>query len=381
MKTRSTVKRVGSTPLDSDTAPGPGALNYRKAAKPTGDLHVVWGPMPVRRVQLLVATVVAFLALIVAAAGADYGELTCTPNWCRWRRAHLVSAQPRMVPRALVREVRSVTGPGKDQLRLWLHYGSSRLSLGVTDTDQGLRFVTAANRDLRTGKSFAIRRRGRWPIAIAGLAALLAALVFIGRLLRRAGYVEIRGDRHRLDVTHRVLGIPFGRREIRTPNIADTGIEWSTHTHFFQGRHAPPESVARLFVELEGGARIALTQRSFHGYGCHVKAERALRQALELRPRSSSARVAFVEELRAHAPYVGPNANSAMHRFGIAWLGMCCGAIGGLVIFGTLGLVLGLVSLDDQVGDVPSLGAILIGAISGIALALRWSRPETTFVE
>lgn len=273
---------------------------------------------------------------------------------------------------ASVTIVRRGKGKGTPYGKLVLGIGARKLSLMEVDPDEAhdvLRRLQAAR---SAGTEFSAELRGSlWMLAFSvGILAMSVSLFWVG--VRRMGRLRLTlpGD-GTLRVERLVLGVPLGARTHSLYGVREVGVEFGTESDMWNRRGEEPRKTGRLLLHGGNGA-VPLTPEYWPGYTLHLAAAAELRQALGLGPGRLEADLATARASRESPPFV----HSVGGRLGLAWAGLCCGALAGLALFGVAGLALGLLSASDGIEPWMVVVGCGGGAIGGVAFAFWVTRPR-----
>ena len=363
---------------------------YRQRAQPEdARCSVEHGPFPPRWSSLLIALACTLLGLVLSLVGFESGIVRCDAgsDRCEYSRTTLLKSRPRPFSYSQLQRARAVRVESKKSAngRVELDLSDRVLQLGPTSESESIRVAAVINEHLgKRSIGFEVRQRSTLWLAAAGLALLGVAAGFARGALRRSGRVRFDVAVGALRWSHRVgpLGVGSGSLAFAPGSVRDVVVTWSQERHFFQHRHAAPEIHGRLVLVMNDGSREALGTKSFRGHAVHLRGADALREALDLPPRSEDSEQ---EQLRLAAevrPAELPNHwTGAAGRGGATWIGACCGALGGMLVLSVGKLATGLSSLDDSISDVDLLIGAGGGALAGVWLARRLTRGRETSLE
>ena len=333
---------------------------------------VVHGPFPLRWGRLGAAMVAAVLGLLITAIASLTRVMTCdrAADRCVITTHGLIGRRP---IKLRLSELSHVTfevrkqHKGSDKGYPILQLGDRRRTLRPTSPAKAERFAAEVNRALETKQErFEVRIVGeRWWFFFA--AALWLITVALGTsAMSGAGRVVLELDRERRRVVarHKLFGVKVREELAPLDRVGDVQLEWRRFESFWDHKHHPGVTEARLVLVGADGERRPITERFRRGYTLHLEAERALRELLELEDRDPE----LQESLEKTALAFHPPPSMTSWPAG-AWLGMCCGALAGITLLGIAGLVLGAWRLEDDLqswmvavgGGGGAVGGALLG--------------------
>jgi len=211
----------------------------------------------------------------------------------------------------------------------------------------------------------------RWLLLVTAVTGLMM-LSFLWTAVRRMGALKLTlGHDRSLRVERRIFGLPFSARALSLHGTTDVTLEWSDEPDFWKRRHEVPRRVGRI-VLVKNDGRVPISEVYWPGKTLHFRAAAALRRALGFTPGPLESELHALESSRI----VPAMAQTASGRFGLYWAAVCCGSLGGLAIFGVVGLSLGLLKMSDGLEPWMLLAGSGGGVGTGVALVYYLTRPR-----
>ena len=360
---------------------------YRRRARPEEPTEVVpWGPFPARRGPLFAVVPCLFLGVLLTMLGFDKGVLRCerAHNFCGYQRTTFINRRVHPFPLDQLRGARVIEVKSGKSTRsvVQLDLGARKWRMVPTTAAETQRVAAKINDFVKSdAPTFEVRQHNPIWFGLVGIGFLLAGTVLIWSGLRGAGRIRLEVTSDRIRWTRRVFGLRLSKGELRMDAfrdaVRDVVVEWSKRSHFFQHRHELPETFARLRVIDKDGTSRPIVERSFRGHKVHLRAAAELRRVLELPPRPADAQREQDHLAAAARPPETPSSFSGKGgRFAAAWLGMCLGALGGMMLLALFKLIFQSASTSDQITDWDALIGGGGGALTGIIIALRLTRPK-----
>jgi len=338
---------------------------------------MIHGPFPVRVWRLLGGlgcVGVGLFAILLATPQV----LACGPSGadCRLERPNTQPyrfSRSAMVPVHVV-EVRGNKGGKYGVPVLTLPAGEFRLR--QVSPMKAEEFAHTVNEALARGDAFeASLYESWWAIGFLGVIFAMGVGLVV-TALRGIGRYHLRLDvmRRELSVERKILGFSRTLCLVSTSDVVDVEVDWARDRDFFHARGQVGDTVGRLVLATAHGDRRPVTDGRFRGYTLHLRAAEELRALLHCPARGHDAVLRHDADARLFHP--PPPALGGGNRFFAAWLGLCCGSLAGMALYGVVGLALGIFNMRDSVdGFAVSLGAGG-GALGGVALAMYLTRPR-----
>ncbi len=360
---------------------------YRHRARPEEPtVTVLWGPFPVRWGPLVAVVPCLFLGILLTMMGFDKGVLRCerAHNFCGYQRTTFINRRVRPFPLDQLRGARVIEVKSGKRTRsaVQLDLGERKWRMVPTTAAETQRVAAKINEFVKSdAPTLEVHQHNPIWFGLVGIGFLLAGMALLWSGLRGAGRIRLEVASDRIRWTRRILRLRASSGEFRLDAfrdaIRDVVVEWSKRSHFFQHRHEIPETFARLRVINKDGSSRPLVERSFRGHEVHLRAAAELRRVLELPPRREDAQREQDHLAAAARPPETPGSFSGRGgRFAAAWLGMCVGSLGGMAVLGMFKLISQTASASDQITDLDALIGGGGGALTGILLALRLTRPK-----
>lgn len=340
----------------------------------------VYGPFPVRWAPIIAACVCVLLGGISSLVGWDRGVLRCdrAQDRCTYFRTTLVNTRPRSFALSDLKgvEVKQVQSNRSTLGQVELDLGTRRMAFSRTSVAAAEATASQLREALRQdAPNFEVWQHGQRLLGVFGLVCLGFAglLFFMGG--RESGRIHFTIRDSRITWKRTLFGVPLSRGELDAHGARDVHVEWSKRSHFFQHRHALPETFGRLRIVFADGTSRPIVPSAFRGHEMHLQAAAALRTSLDLAPRSESSEREQAHLADAARPPEVPKAWSGPGgRFAAAWTGMCVGSLGGLLLLAVFKIGVGLARIDDSFTDWDALIGGGGGAVIGALLMLRWTR-------
>lgn len=335
---------------------------------PFGD-STTYGPFPMRFGRLFAAFAALFVAVLSAALALETQYLECDfrdGGACSLESVASLRSSARFASTEL-RGVRMESvwrgkGKGTEYGIVVLNVAAREYRLIDTDPERAREIVRNVEiaRERRTTLRETIAGR-RWLLLVTAVTGLMT-LSFLRTAVRRMGALKLTlGHDRSLRVERRIFGLPLGARMLSLHGTTDVGLEWSDERDFWMRSHEVPRRVGRI-VLVQGDGRVPVSEDYWPGKTLHYRAAAALRRALGFAPGEVERELHALEASRI----VPAMAQTAAGRFGLYWAAVCCGSLGGLAIFGVVGLAFGLLRMSD--GLEPWM--LLTGSGGGIGVAV-----------
>lgn len=348
---------------------------------------VIWGPFPLRRARLAGGVAILPLAGLLFLIGLQHHILTCARSGplsgqCEWQTG-LRESSVRRFPLAALRSVRVAYSQTQNKNHV-THWG--QLALNIDGRERMLLRQPAAEADQAAASLQAFLRDPAQPTLRLETARSLpmlglgAAFALVGGGLLYSVWYGRRRFRFTWEVTTQQLtmqlqwppGIDVGPAVTWSlPSPVDVEISWGEVKDAFSSSRSPGPRGGRLQVRLAGGELTSLLAAPMAGYGVHLRAAEQLRRLIRCPERSAAAAARTEAAYAAERPQLGPGWTGSGGRVAATWLGACCGALLGIAVSGTLGLVLGVLKTSDSADGPWFFGGMLGGIAAGVALAWR----------
>lgn len=332
---------------------------------------VAYGPFPVRKGRLLGSFAALLVAVIAATIALQEEQLTCTADARCVLGSTLVPSSPSLpsspLRRVSVAIVSGSKGAKHGVVVLAFDDGREVRLLQVTpaeaeDAAREIRSGIEAKRPIdvtvhgpRIALVFTLGAAAMW------LTMLYSALKGLGRMR-----LELVQDGAGLRVRRRVLGIPLGARELSLEGVTDVRVETGTLGEMWLTRGQAPSPAARLVAVDRSGESRPITDRVFPGQAVHLRAASDLRALLGFERQPGG-----VEDQLVSLPKIITPLST---RIAFAWIGVTVGSLLCVAAFGLLGLAFGLLRANDTMEGAVLGGGGIVGAASGIFLALYLTR-------
>jgi hypothetical protein len=339
--------------------------------------RIVYGPFPVRPGRLVGAFATLVVAVAFAGIALETQHLACDfggGGACVLTSVASLRADARFASRDLRRVRMESDWRGKRNKTEYgivvLTVADRELRLKGIDPDAARAIVRTVQAGITRGEAFRVTAAGeRWLLLLSAAFGLVAlSMAWTG--VRRMGSftLTLRPDRT-LSVTRRVLGVPIWSHELSLAGVVDVAIAWTEERDFWRHRWMVPRRLGRIaFVGRDN--QQPMTSWYWPGQTLHFRAAAALRRALGLAPGPLEDELAALEASRERPLW----ARHARARVGLAWAGMCTGAIAGLAVLLAAGVATG--RMRFSAGIEPWMVAVGCGggAIAGAALVFYLAR-------
>ena len=357
---------------------GFGPLTYRA---PTPDAersdHVVHGPFPLRLGHFAGGLAILCVGVLLLVVALDDASLVCRGDSCTYRRSRLLNPRPFSFEKSKLGGVEVVIEKGSKNSEYGipqLTIGGRTLRLKKVSVEEAKRFAGALESALERGDGeIALVLEGSRVVAIVAAAMLLFGLAMFLSSLRGLGRIRLELRSGVLHATRTLLGISLERWEADTHGVHDVEVAWSRDRTFLHRRHHPGDTAGAVVLRLQDGTARPVA-RAFRGFHLHRRAEVALRELLALPPRSAQRSAELQAEAEKFEPPPplggGWGANIAM-----VWIGVSCGSLIGLGLFGIVALSFGWARADDAISGwmmgVGAGGGAVLGVVVTILLVRR----------
>jgi hypothetical protein len=334
---------------------------YRQAPSfAEGDVR--YGPFPLDLWKLGLAPLLWFLAYVAGGMADVRLQIDCDPSSCvvdsaSWRRPK------RAAERVQIREVELQGGykdrSGREHARaVLLLTDGRRLSLDRIPVAEAQEQVQQL-KELREGKRQRFRHDSgdlRW-LFLAALALYLAGVLLVADALQRWRPFALRVSRGEVQVRE------FGRwgprlpaRSLPVAEVSDVAVRW--HQVRAPAPKTPAIWGATLDLVYRGGRSAPLTTLPRSGLMAHYDAAVALKSMLGLSPWPPL-------DLCPPEAMETQSLNKLSMLLPMIWMGLCCGSLAGMALYGLV-----RISLDPQALDQNVDGGAMIGAgLGAVGLA------------
>lgn len=334
---------------------------YRRAVATSRGV-VAYGPFPTAWWKLGLAPVLWFLAFVFAGMSDVRLQVDCEREACvmrstGWRRAPRLTRGARLIDAELSQKTKGKNGDWHARVSLKLQDGA-RVSLERTDLKEAEAQVQQA-KELIAGQRPRFQYDSgdkRWLVLVSA-ALYLAGLALVADTLwrRRALSMKVEGGQLLLREPGRWWRwLP--PRSFPLSEVTDVVVRWH------QLRPPAQKAVALWGATLDlvhaNQRTEALTTIPRDGLMAHYDAAMALKTLLELPP--GAPRDRCPAEALGSMPLQGLGA-----LFPMIWLGLCCGSLGGMALYGLVKITLDPAALDRNVGSE----ALVFAGLSAVALA------------
>ena len=358
------------------------AAVYRGVAAHEQSEPVVYGPFPVR--LGLLAGACATLAIGVLFGLMYFSEMTLAcdraSDRCTMRGMRLFDQRQQSFKLSDLHGVSVAIELGSKNAR----YGRPQLHLGKpavrllplrkVSVDEAKRFAAALEHHLDTQPArFSVSLRESLMIALLGLGFLVFGATLALSSVRGIGRVVFSLRMGTLSATRRLLGTTRERWTVDVAGADDVEVAWSRRKSFWDRKHHPGTTHGMLVLRMRDGSTRNLTSAPRRGFHVHVRAERALRDRLELPSRSTERQAALDVAAKIFEPpaLMGGGAGA---KFGLIWIGICCGAVFGMALLGVVLLVTGWAQGSDSLQTWQLALGLGGGAVTGVMTAFRLER-------
>lgn len=348
---------------------------YRRAVATSRGV-VAYGPFPTDWWKLGLAPVLWFLAFVLGGMAHVRLQIDCEREACvmrstGWRRAPHLTRGARLIDAELSQKTRSKNGDWHARTSLELQDGA-RISLDRTDLKEAEAQVQQA-KDLIAGRRPRFQYDSgdkRW-LMLVSAALYLAGLALVVDTLwrRRALLLKVEGGLLLLREPGRWWRwLP--PRSFPLSEVTDVAVRW--HQVRAPAQKTPALWGATLDIVHSGRHTEPLTTIPRDGLMAHYDAAAGLKALLELPP--GAPRERCPEEALGSMPLQGVGM-----LFPTIWLGLCCGLLGGMALYGVVQILIDPSALHRNVG-ADALVAAAIGAVAlasllaGVVLARRRER-------
>lgn len=342
-------------------------------------VSILYGPFPVRLGRLFGALAGLVVSVAFGAAPLETQHLRCdfgARGTCSIESRFSLRADVRFASSYLhgvkVESVDRGKGRGAEYGVLVLTVSNRQHRLMETEPDKA-RQIAANLLGAQAGRSaFDATLKGTpWLALLAlGFAAMGISMGWIA--VRRMGALRLTflhdGP---LRIQRRVFGVPIGARYLLLHGVTDVALEWKEESDFWKRRYEVPRQAGRI-VFVTRNRSLPMTDEFWPGRTLHYRAAAELRRSLGFSPGVLEDELQTLEST-LERPAI---AQTTGGRFALGWAGACVGSILGLGLLGVIGLSLGVLRMQDGIEPWMLVVGSGGGAISGVAIAFRLTRPR-----
>ena len=263
-------------------------------------------------------------------------------------------------------------GKGKEYGIVVLVLPRGEYRLLDAEPDEARAIVASIESAKSRGSEFRTTLTGpRWLLVLGAVFALMGVSMAWIAMRRMGAFVLSIGHDGSLLIERRALGVPVGARSLALHGVVDVALEWSQEKDFWTSRSEAPRPAGRVVLVFRD-RRVPLTDEYWPGQTVHYRAVVELRRNLGFPPSALETELHTLENTLVRPAM----AQTGAGRFGLAWLGACCGAILGLAALGLGLLSLGLMRMSDGIEPWMVIVGSGGGAVAGVGLALYLARPQ-----
>ena len=259
-------------------------MPYREPSLPIRSVaRLVWGPFGFGGPSIVAGLALFVLGVIVIGDRLETQTIACHANGCEVTTASFGRERHAVVDSSVAVSVETIPCPISSfnyERRcgvVVMQGAASTIRLVPMDLREAPRVAERLRRALAspTAGAVSLRLRKLLPfyIVIASLEVLTALFMIgsgIGRLARFDVWID--GERRRITLRRRILGLPLGSRQFEVDVVRDARVEWH-------------DGGGRLVLDTDRGA-VTLDEKFRSGWNAHRRAASALREAFDCPPRS-----------------------------------------------------------------------------------------------